>query len=61
MGNWRVDIVLNVEKILCGILESGYSVNCRGEFLCGILESEYNVNCKEEFVSNIGEWMKCEM
>ena len=45
MGYSRVDKVLNVEKVLCGILESGYSVNCREEFLCGILESGYNGNC----------------
>ena len=61
MGYSRVDKVLNVEKVLCGILESGYSVNCREEFLCGILESGYNVNCREEFVWNIGEWIKCKM
>ena len=53
MGYWRVDILFNVEKVLCGILESGNSVNCRVEFLCGILESGYNVNCREEFVWDI--------
>ena len=33
MGYWRVDIVSNVEKSLCGILESGYNVNYRGQFV----------------------------
>ena len=33
MGYWRGDIILIVEKYLCGILESGYNVNCREEFV----------------------------
>ena len=41
MGYWRVDIVLNVEKILCGILESGYGVNCREKFVWDIGEWIY--------------------
>ena len=36
MGYWRVDIVLNVEKCFCGLLETGYSVNCREGFVWDI-------------------------
>ena len=36
MGNWSVDKVLNVEKILYGILDSGYNVNCREKFVWDI-------------------------
>ena len=33
-----MDIVSNVEKSLCGILESGYNVNYREEFVWDIGE-----------------------
>ena len=38
MGHWRVDILCIVDRGLCGILESGYSVNWREEFVCDIGE-----------------------
>ena len=33
MGYWRVDTALIVENSFCGILESGYSVNCKVLFV----------------------------